>query len=179
MDILKPTAVIGTNAWGGKLYGKAITDLRKEIPGVIIRTTVMVGFPGETQEDFEELYNFVKETTFERLGAFSYSKEDGTPAEKLKDHLHPMTKKSRYNKIMKLQNEISEEIMKTQIGKKLEVLIEDVSFDGKYYIGRSKNEVPDIDGVIYVEKTNDELFDKFVNVEIIGGNNYDLIGKTV
>ena len=161
----------------GNSIRNTIAKIRKEIPGVIIRTTVMVGFPGETQEDFEELYNFVKETKFERLGAFSYSKEDGTPAEKLKDHLHPMTKKSRYNKIMKLQNEISEEIMKNQIGKKFEVLIEDVSFDGKYYIGRSKNEVPEIDGVIYVEKTNDELYDKFVNVEIIDSNNYDLIGK--
>lgn len=161
----------------GKSIKNTIAKIRKEIPEVIIRTTVMVGFPGETKEDFEELYNFVKETKFERLGAFSYSKEDGTPAEKLKDHLHPMTKKSRYNKIMKLQNEISEEIMKAQIGKKFEVLIEDVSFDGKYYIGRSKNEVPEIDGVIYVEKTNDELFDKFVNVEIIDSNNYDLIGK--
>lgn len=161
----------------GKSIKNTIAKIRKEIPEVIIRTTVMVGFPGETKEDFEELYNFVKETKFERLGAFSYSKEDGTPAEKLKDHLHPMTKKSRYNKIMKLQNEISEEIMKAQIGKKFEVLIEDVSFDGKYYIGRSKNEVPEIDGVIYIEKTNDELFDKFVNVEIIDSNNYDLIGK--
>lgn len=161
----------------GKSIKNTIAKIRKEIPEVIIRTTVMVGFPGETKEDFEELYNFVKETKFERLGAFSYSKEDGTPAEKLKDHLHPMTKKSRYNKIMKLQNEISEEIMKNQIGKKFEVLIEDVSFDGKYYIGRSKNEVPEIDGVIYVEKTNDELYDKFVNVEIIDSNNYDLIGK--
>ncbi len=161
----------------GKSIRNVIVKIRKEIPEVIIRTTVMVGFPGETKEDFEELYNFVKEAKFERLGAFSYSKEDGTPAEKLKDHIHPMTKKSRYNKIMKLQNEISEEIMKKQIGKKLEVLIEDVSFDGKYYIGRSKNEVPDIDGVIYVEKTNDELFDKFVKVEIVDSNNYDLIGK--
>lgn len=161
----------------GNSIRNVIAKIRKEIPGVIIRTTVMVGFPGETKEDFEELYDFVKETKFERLGAFSYSKEDGTPAEKLKDQIHPMTKKSRYNKIMKLQNEISEEIMKEQIGKTVEVLIEDASFDGKYYIGRSKNEVPDIDGVIYVEKTNDELFDKFVKVKIIDSNNYDLIGK--
>ena len=139
----------------------------------------MVGFPGETKEDFEELYDFVKETKFERLGAFAYSKEDGTPAEKLKDQIHPMTKKSRYNKIMKLQNQISDEIMKQQIGKKVEVLIENVSFDGKYYIGRSKNEVPDIDGVIYVKKTNDELFDKFVTVEITDSKDYDLIGKII
>ena len=161
----------------GNSIRNVIAKIRKEIPGVIIRTTVMVGFPGETQEDFEELYNFVKETKFERLGAFSYSKEDGTPAEKLKDHIHPMTKKSRYNKIMKLQNEISDEIMKNQIGKTFEVLIEDASFDGKYYIGRSKNEVPDIDGVIYVEKTNDELYDKFVKVKITASKDYDLIGK--
>ena len=161
----------------GNSIRNVIAKIRKEIPEVIIRTTVMVGFPGETKKDFEELYNFVKETKFERLGAFSYSKEDGTPAEKLKDHLHPMTKKSRYNKIMKLQNEISDEIMKNQIGKTMEVLIEDTSFDGKYYIGRSKNEVPDIDGVIYVEKTNDELYDKFVKVKIIASKDYDLIGK--
>ena len=163
----------------GNSIRNVIAKIRKEIPGVIIRTTVMVGFPGETKEDFEELYDFVKETKFERLGAFAYSKEDGTPAEKLKDQIHPMTKKSRYNKIMKLQNQISDEIMKQQIGKKVEVLIENVSFDGKYYIGRSKNEVPDIDGVIYVKKTNDELFDKFVTVEITDSKDYDLIGKII
>ena len=161
----------------GESIRNIIKKIRKEIPEVIIRTTIMVGFPGETAEDFDELYEFVKCTKFERLGAFSYSKEDGTPAEKLDNQIHPMTKKSRYNKIMKLQQQISEEIMKEQLGKKLEVLIEDESFDGKYYIGRSKNEVPDIDGVIYIEKTQDELFDKFVDVEIIGSRNYDLIGK--
>lgn len=163
----------------GESIRNVIAKIRKEIPDVIIRTTVMVGFPGETKEQFEELYSFVKEAKFERLGAFAYSKEDGTPAEKLDGHLHPMTKKSRYNKIMKLQQEISDEIMKQQIGKKLEVLIEDESFDGKYYIGRSKNEVPDIDGVIFIEKTEDELLDKYVDVEITGSKDYDLIGKLI
>ena len=163
----------------GESIRNIITKIRKEIPGVIIRTTVMVGFPGETKENFEELYEFIKWAKFERLGAFAYSKEDGTPAERLDGHLHPMTKKSRYNKIMKLQQGISDEIMKNQIGKTFEVLIEDQSFDGKYYIGRSKNEVPDIDGVIFVEKSQDELFDKFVNVVITGSRDYDLIGKLV
>ncbi len=161
----------------GESIRNVIAKIRKEIPEVIIRTTVMVGFPGETAEDFNTLYEFIKCTKFERLGAFSYSKEDGTPAEKLDNQIHPMTKKSRYNKIMKLQQQISDEIMKKQIGKKIEVLIEDESFDGKYYIGRSESEVPDIDGVIYVEKTQDELFDKFVNVEITESRDYDLIGK--
>lgn len=161
----------------GESIRNLIKKIRNEIPEVIIRTTVMVGFPGETKENFEELYEFVRCTKFDRLGAFAYSKEDGTPAEKLDGHLHHNTKKSRYNKIMELQQKISDEVMKSQIGKKFEVLIEDISFDGKYYIGRSKNEVPDIDGIIYIEKTQDELFDKFVTVEIIDNKDYDLIAK--
>lgn len=163
----------------GKSIRNLIEKIRREIPNVIIRTTVMVGFPGESKEDFEELYNFIKWAKFDRMGAFSYSKEEGTPAEKLKNHIHHNTKKSRYNKIMKLQQEISEEVMKNQIGKIVEVLVEEESFDGKYYIGRSKSEVPDIDGVIYVEKTMDELMDKFIKVEIIDSRNYDLIGKII
>ena len=163
----------------GESIRNLIKKIRKEIPNVIIRTTVMVGFPGETDEDFNELYEFIKWAKFDRMGAFSYSKEDGTPAEKLDNQIHHMTKRSRYNKIMKLQQEISDEVMKKQIGKKLEVLIEDVSFDGKYYIGRSKNEVPDIDGVIFVKKSEDELIDKFVEVEIVESRDYDLIGKLI
>ena len=163
----------------GESIRKLITKIRKEIPNVIIRTTVMVGFPGETKENFEELYEFVKWAKFDRLGAFTYSKEDGTPAEKLDNQIHPMTKKSRYNKIMSLQQQISDENLKKQIGNKLEVLIEDESFDGKYYIARSENEVPDIDGIIYVEKSEDELLDKFAKVEIIGNKDYDMIGKLI
>ena len=163
----------------GESIRKLITKIRKEIPNVIIRTTVMVGFPGETKENFEELYEFVKWAKFDRLGAFTYSKEDGTPAEKLDNQIHPMTKKSRYNKIMSLQQQISDENLKKQVGNKLEVLIEDESFDGKYYIARSENEVPDIDGIIYVEKSEDELLDKFVKVEVIGNKDYDMIGKLI
>ena len=106
----------------GESIRNVITKIRKEILDVIIRTTVMVGFPGETNDDFNELYEFVKWAKFERLGAFAYSKEDGTPAEKLDGHLHPMTKKSRYNKIMKLQQEISAENSKSQIGRELKIL---------------------------------------------------------
>lgn len=161
----------------GDSIRNVISKIRAEIPGVIVRTTVMVGFPGETKEDFEQLYEFVQWAEFDRLGAFMYSKEDGTPAEKLKEHIHPMTKKSRYKKIMQLQQNISDNVMKKQIGRRFEVLIENESFDGKYYIGRSCNEVPDIDGVIYVEKSQEELIDKFVSVEITGSRDYDLIGK--
>ena len=156
---------------------KLVEKIRKEIPEAIIRTTVMVGFPTETDEDFQKLYDFVEETKFDRLGAFSYSKEDGTPAEKIKGHIHPMTKKARYNKIMKLQQKISEENAKKQIGRELKVLLEERSFDGKYYIGRSYMDVPDIDGVVFVNCNEENLEGTFVNVKIVKAQDYDLVGE--
>ncbi len=161
----------------GETIRNLIKRLRKEIPGVVIRTTVMVGFPGETKEDFEKLYDFVKEARFERLGAFSFSKEEGTPAEKLKDQIHPMTKKSRYSKIMSLQQKIASETQQEMVGKELEVLIETKTFDGKYYVGRSYREVPDIDGLIYIEMVDKALEGKFVKCKITKASGYDLIGK--
>ena len=139
----------------------------------------MVGFPGETNEDFEELYNFIKIAKFERLGAFSYSKEEGTPAAKLKEQIHPNTKKARYNKIMKLQQEISKENLKKQIGRELEILIETKTFDGKYYVGRSYMDVPDIDGLVYVQMVPETLEGKFVKCRIIDTNEYDLIAEII
>ena len=163
----------------GESIRNLIKKLRYEIPGVVIRTTVMVGFPGETKEDFEELYNFIKEAKFDRLGAFAYSKEEGTPAEKLDNQIHPMTKKSRYNKIMKLQQEVIEEKQKDLIGKELEVLVETKTFDNNYYVGRSYREVPDIDGLIYIEMIEKELQGKFVKCKIEEVQGYDLIAKII
>jgi len=161
----------------GETIKTLIKRLRKEIPEVVIRTTVMVGFPGETKEDFEELYDFIKAARFERLGAFSFSKEEGTPAEKMKNQIHPMTKKSRYNKIMSLQQKIASETQEEMVGKELEVLIETKTFDGKYYVGRSYREVPDIDGLIYIEMVDKALEGKFVKCKITKASGYDLIGK--
>ena len=154
-----------------------ITKLRNEIPDVVLRTTVMVGFPGETKEDFEELYKFINWAKFDRLGAFSYSKEDNTPAAKLSNQIHPMTKKSRLNKIMKLQQEISSENGKNKIGKEYEVLIESKTFDGKYYVARSYMDVPEIDGFVYIKNVCEDLKNKFVKCKIIDANGYDLIGE--
>ncbi len=156
---------------------KLIENLRKEIPEAVIRTTVMVGFPGETKEDFEELYGFVEDAKFDRLGAFSYSKEENTPAERLKDQIHPSTKKSRYNKIMKLQQQIANEKQKELIGKELEVLVETKTFDNKYFVGRSYREVPEIDSLIYMPVIDKALEGKFVKVKITDAQDYDLIGK--
>ena len=160
-----------------KSIEKLIVKLRKEIPEVVIRTTVMVGFPGETEEDFNKLYSFIERAKFDRLGAFSYSKEEGTAAEKMPNQVHPSTKRSRYNKIMKLQNKISTELQNEMIGKELEVLVENKTFDNKYYVGRSYREVPEIDGIIYIEMVDKALEGKFVKVKITDATEYDLIGK--
>ena len=155
-----------------------IKKIRYQIPDVILRTSLIVGFPGETKENFEELEQFVKEAKFDKLGVFMYSKEDGTPAEKLKEQVHYMTKKSRRDKIMKIQNEISKEKLQQKIGKEYEVLIENKTFDGKFYIGRTYMDVPDTDGVIYIKNTKDGLEEKFV-ICIVDEvkDEYDLIGK--
>ena len=159
---------------------KLIFKIRKEIPDAILRTSLIVGFPGETQEDFEKLYEFVKETEFDKLGVFMYSKEDGTPAEKLPNQVHGNTKRARYNKIMSMQQEISRQNLEKRIGKECEVVIENISFDGKYLIGRTKMDVPEMDGVVYIKNTIDkDLINKFINCKIINVKDYDFIAEII
>lgn len=154
-----------------------ITKIRTNISNVQIRTTVMVGFPGETQADFEELYEFVKKTKFDNLGAFTYSKEEGTPAARLKDQVHPMTKKARYNKIMELQQQVSKDNLLNLVGKEEKVLIEGITFDEKYYVGRTSYQVPDIDGITYIKNEKELTIGDFVNCTIVKSKEYDLIAK--
>ena len=157
---------------------KLLEKIRKQIPDVILRTSLIVGFPGETNKDFEELYNFVKEAKFDKLGVFMYSKEDGTPAEKMPNQIHGNTKKSRYNKIMRLQKGISKENLEKRVGKEYEVLIENKTFDNKYWIGRTKMDVPEMDGVVYIENksNNKDLINQFLKCQITEVRDYDLIG---
>ncbi len=160
---------------------KIIEKIRKEVPDVTLRTSLIVGFPGETKENFEELLEFVKNTKFDKLGTFMYSKEEGTPAAKLPDQIHGNTKKARYNKIMEAQQEISKEILTNKIGKNYKVLVEDMSFDGKYFIGRTMQDVPEEDGLVYIKNNKDlddnTILNNFVNCKIIEVSNYDLIGE--
>lgn len=163
-----------------KSIKQLIEKIRKEIPDVVLRTSLIVGFPGETKENFEQLYEFVKQTRFDKLGVFMYSKEDNTPAEKLPNQINGNTKRARYNKIMKLQNEISRENLKKYLHKELEVLIENKTFDGKYYIGRTEMDAPEIDGVVYIENNKENnLVDKFVLCKITQIKEYDLIAKLI
>lgn len=160
---------------------KSIKDLiikiRKELPNAILRTTVMVGFPGETNEEFQELYEFIKEAKFDKLGAFMYSKEEGTPAEKMENQVHWKTKKSRYNKIMEVQQEISRKNLGEKIGKTYEVMIEGLTKNSKCYVGRSYMDTPEIDGNVYIQNNKDLQNGEFVECRITKVKDYDLIGE--
>ena len=158
---------------------KLLNKIRENIPDVTLRTSLIVGFPGETKEDFEELLEFVKKAKFDKLGTFMYSKEDGTPAEKLPNQIHGNTKKARYNQIMKAQQEISKELQNEKLGKTYEVLVEDMSFDGKYFIGRTMQDVPEMDGIVYIKNETDkkpeDVLNNFINCKVIDVSDYDLI----
>ena len=166
----------------GKSIENLLNKIRKEIPNVIIRTSLIVGFPGETEEDFFELYEFVHRVKFDKLGVFMYSKEDNTPAALLKEQIHHMTKRSRRNKIMELQQHISKIKLEELIGNRYEAIIENITDDGKYYIGRTYMDVPDEDGVVFIKRDKrkkEDLRDKFVNIKVTDVLNYDLIGEII
>ena len=160
-----------------------LDKIRKQIPEVILRTSLIVGFPGETEKQFEELLQFITKAEFDKLGAFMYSKEEGTPAAKMPNQIHGNTKKSRFNKLMAKQQEISYKKLQQKVGKTYETLIESISFDRKYLIGRTINDVPEIDGLIYIpiNTKNDQtkLINTFVKCEIVQVNDYDYIGKII
>ena len=166
-----------------KTDGKAIDNLlekiRKEIPDVILRTSLIVGFPTETEEDFFDLYEFVNHAKFEKLGVFKYSKEEGTPASRIKEQIHFKTKEARLNKIMLLEQGISKIKLEEKIGNIYETLIEGLTSDGKYYIGRSYMDIPNEDGVIFIKKDKENLIGSFVNCEITSVVDYDLMGKII
>ena len=163
----------------GESIRKLIKNLRKQIPNVIIRTTVMVGFPGETQNDFEELYNFLKEAKFDKLGAFMYSKEEGTGAATMPNQVHHLTKKSRYNKIMSLQQEISKHNLKSKIGTVQKVRIDGITKNQQFYVGRTYMDVPEIDGWVYVKNNKCLNIGDWIECKIEEVKEYDLFAKII
>ncbi len=155
-----------------------IKYLRKEIPGIILRTTFIVGFPGETDDDFNELCEFISQVKFDKLGVFTYSKEEDTPAYDLADQISEEIKIERKNKIMEIQKSISEEIMMSKVNKVYTVLVEEYNGHNNY-IGRSYMDSPDIDGVIYIDSKENLDVGDFVKVKIINYLEYDLIGEII
>ena len=163
----------------GNTIRNLIAKLRKEIPNVILRTTLIVGFPGETEDNFNELVKFVKESKFDRLGAFAYSAEDGTPAAKFKDQIEEDVKNNRRDTIMEIQQSVSLNNLKNKVGQVYECLIENITEDGEYYIARSYMDVPSEDGVIYIKYNPEYMVNEFVDVKIIDSDEYDLVGEIV
>ncbi|MBU5314282.1 30S ribosomal protein S12 methylthiotransferase RimO [Tissierella carlieri] len=155
-----------------------INKLRKEIPEIVIRTTFIVGFPGETDDDFNELLSFIKDTRFERLGVFTYSKEEDTPAYSLPNQVPEEIKEYRRDKIMEAQKDISEDIMMSKVGKIFDVLVEEYS-EGDTYIGRAYMDSPEIDGVVYINSMEEIELGSFAEVKITDYLEYDLIGEVI
>lgn len=160
-----------------KSIRNTIQKIRKEIPDVILRTTLIVGFPGETEEDFYELYEFVNEAKFEKLGCFKYSKEDGTPAAKIKEQVHYKTKEARLNKIMTLEQKISKIKLEEKMGNIYEAIVDGFSSDGKFICARSYMDIPNEDGTIFIKNNGKIKQGSFIKCKIIAVKNYDLIAE--
>ncbi len=155
-----------------------VARLRSEIPDIVIRTTFIVGFPGETEDDFNELFDFIKEVKFDRLGVFTYSQEEDTPAYSMPNQIDDNIKEERRDKLMELQKNISEEIMMSKVGNTYDVIIEEFAADNTY-VGRSYMDSPEIDGVVYVNTDKELEIDEFAKVKITDYLEYDLIGVLV
>lgn len=157
-----------------------LAKLRKRIPGIVIRTTFIVGFPGETDADFEELKEFVEQQRFENAGVFAYSQEEGTVAGAMPNQIPDEIKQERYHELMALQAQISEEIHKDTEGQTLEVLVEGIEEDGSgLHFGRSYREAPDIDGLVFIENPGDIKPGCFVKVNILQGFTYESVGERI
>ena len=168
------------NRHGGKqLILDAIKRLRDNVPGIILRTTAMVGFPGETEEDFTELCEFVKDVKFERFGAFTFSPEEGTAAAEMDDQIDEQVKQDRYDCLMQTQLTVSEEKTAERIGQRLTVLCEGYDRIAEVYHGRSYADAPDVDGRVYFKSQNKILPGQFVDVLITEAMDYDLVGEAV
>ena len=153
-----------------------VGKLRKEIPDICLRTTLITGFPGETQEQYEELYRFVSEMEFDRLGVFTYSPEEDTPAALMPDQIEESVKEERQAELMELQQEIAFEAAENMVGKEVLVMIEGKVADENVYVGRTYKDAPNIDGLIFVETGVELVSGDFAKVRVTGALEYDLIG---
>ncbi|MBE6546435.1 MAG: 30S ribosomal protein S12 methylthiotransferase RimO [Ruminococcaceae bacterium] len=163
----------------GAMIREVVETLRREIPGIVIRTTFITGFPGETEEDFEELCEFVKEMKFERVGVFPYSREEGTAAYDLPDQIDEQVKQDRADLVMQEQMDIHEAYNASQIGKTVTVLCEDYDPVGQIHFGRSASDAPEIDGKVYFRSERRIAPGSFVQVKLREVLDYDLMGRAI
>ena len=154
-----------------------VETLRKEIPDILLRTTLITGFPGETQEDHEELMEFIDTMEFDRLGVFTYSPEEDTPAAKMSDQIDEEVKLDRQAELMELQEEISLDKGNAKIGSVVEVMIEGKVADENAYVARTYGDAPNVDGYIFVNTDRELMSGDFARVHVTGALEYDLIGE--
>ncbi len=154
-----------------------LNKLKERVPEIAIRTSLIVGFPGETEQDFEELKEFVEQFEFDRLGVFTYSKEEGTPAYKMKNQIKKHIKLQRQKQLLSLQNEVSTKKNMLRLGNTYKAIVEGIADDGIFYFGRTQFEAPEIDGIIYFTSPEPLNIGTFVDVKILNAEDYDLIGE--
>lgn len=159
-------------------YRKLVAKIRERIPNVSVRTSLIVGYPGETEDEFEDLYQFVKDVKFDRMGAFEYSREKGTYSDKLKGHLSEKVKRERRDRLMKLQQQISLENNEKYIGSTIKCIVEGYTDDG-IVILRSEHDAPEIDGVVYAKSNEPVVPGDIEEVKITRADEYDLFGEIV
>lgn len=168
---------------GRKTTKEEITErigkIREMIPDIILRTTLITGFPGETEEDHNALLEFVDEIEFGRLGVFTYSAEEGTPAAKMPDQIPEEIKEQYRDEIMELQQEISYDVNKRQVGRTLEVVVDGYIYEDEMYACRSYMDAPDIDGMVFVKSDEELLSGDYISVKITDCNEYDLIAEII
>ena len=158
---------------------RLIEDFRREVPGIHLRTTLMVGFPGETEADFEALKNFVRTARFDRMGAFAYSEEEGTyAASHYEDNIAPEVKQARLDELMGIQQQISAELNEAKIGKQFKVIIDRI--EGEYYVGRTEFDSPEVDPEVLIGRGEQPLeIGNCYRVEVDSSDDYDLFGHVV
>ncbi len=154
-----------------------ITKLRNNIPDIALRTTLITGFPGETEEDIDDLLDFVDTMEFDRLGVFTYSPEEGTPAASMTDQIPENIKEERRNRIMELQQEVSLDKSADMVGRVIPVMVEGKITDDDAYVGRSYKDAPNVDGYVFINTNAQLMSGQIVNVSITGSMEYDLIGE--
>lgn len=156
-----------------------VGKLKDNIPDIAIRTTLITGFPGETEDDFDEMYEFVREMNFKRLGVFTYSQEENTPAAELENQIDEDVKADRRDRIMELQQSLAFDEAQAQVGRELDVMIEGFIPEDNIYVGRSYMDAPDVDGLVFVNYDGRLDSGDFVRVEIIQAKDYDLVGEVL
>ncbi len=164
---------------GTALIKEAVRRLRESVPGIVLRTTAMVGFPGETDEDFAELCEFVKEARFDRFGAFTFSAEEGTAAAEMDDQIDEQIKQDRYDTLMQTQLTVSEELSAEKIGQTLTVLCDGYDTVAEIHYGRSYADAPDVDGRVYFKSPKRIAPGTFCKVKITEALDYDVVGEII